>query len=106
MRLGEDLEAVADAEDRASCFRELLQWDHDLREAGDGTRAEVVAIGEAAGYDHGVHALEVGVGVPELDCVRAHPLHAVQGVPVAIRAGEDRDTYPQETTSHSYSSIV
>ncbi len=50
----EHLEAVADAEDEAAFCRELGDGGHDWGEAGDGTRAEVVAVGEAAGEDDAV----------------------------------------------------
>src|ERR687898_836082 len=106
VRLGQDLEAVADAENRASAFRELFQRAHDVREAGDRAWSQVVAVGESAGNDHRVDTLEVRIGVPQLDCVSTHPLHTVKGVPIAVGPGEDRNAYSQETTSHSYSSIV
>jgi hypothetical protein len=47
--LAEDLEAVADAEDRAALGRVVADGVHDRREAGEGAAAEVVAVGEAAG---------------------------------------------------------
>ena len=49
--LGEDLEAVADADDRAAVRRELRHRAHHRGEPGDGAGAEVVAMGEAAGDD-------------------------------------------------------
>src|SRR5919107_6029523 len=106
MCLGEDLETVADAQDGATALRELLERPHDLREAGDSTGPEVVAVGEAARHYNGVHALEVGVGVPQLDGLRAGALYTIERVAVAVGSGKDGYAYPQERTSHSYSSIV
>ena len=63
--LAEHLEAVADAEHRPAVARELDHRLHQRREASDGAHAQVVAVGEAAGHDHGVDAAEVAVAVPE-----------------------------------------
>ena len=49
--LGEHLEAVADADDRAAGGGEVGDRVHHRREAGDGAGAQVVAVGEAAGDD-------------------------------------------------------
>src|SRR5215213_6518288 len=104
--LGEHLEAVADTQDGAAGAGEVLERGHHLGEAGYGAGTQVVAVGEAAGYDHGVRAFQICVGVPELDRLGTHPLDGVESVPVAVGAGKDRDPYPHRTTSHSYSSIV
>ena len=87
---------------------ELFERAHDVREAGDGAGTQVVAVGEAAGHDHGVRTLQVRVGVPELDRLGTHPLDGVQGVAVAVGAGEDGYPYLSMPlpTSHSYSSMV
>src|SRR5215210_4082223 len=106
MCLGQDLEAVTDAKYRTSAFRELFQLAHNVREAGYGSGSQIVTVGEASGNDHRVDTLEIRISVPQLDRLGAHPLHTVQGVPVAVGTREDRNAYPQETTSHSYSSIV
>jgi hypothetical protein len=47
--LGEDLEAVADAEDQAAAGGKPLDRLHDRRKAGDGAGAQVIAVGKAAG---------------------------------------------------------
>ena len=44
---------------------EALDLGHDRREARERARAQVVAVGEAAGDDHRVDALQVVVAVPE-----------------------------------------
>src|SRR5919202_5043776 len=106
MRLGKHLKAVADAKHGSPALREAFEGTHNFREAGDGAGPKVVAVGEAAGEDHGVHALEVGVGVPELDGSGARAFDGVERVAVAVGAREDRYPDPQERTSHSYSSTV
>ena len=64
---------------------------HHGGELGDRTAAQVVAVGEAAGHDDGVDALEVGVGVPEADGLGAGQAHRTGGVDVVERAGEGDD---------------
>ena len=63
--LAQHLEAVADAQDQAAVAGETLDLGHHRREAGDRADPQVVAVGEAAGDDHGVDAAQVGVGVPQ-----------------------------------------
>ena len=63
--LGEDLEAVADADDGPAGVGEVAHGVHDRREPGDGAGAQVVAVGEAAGHDDGVDAVDRAVAVPE-----------------------------------------
>jgi hypothetical protein len=53
-RLAQHLEAVADAEHGTAVARELDHRLHQRREARDRPHAQVVAVGEAAGHDHGV----------------------------------------------------
>jgi hypothetical protein len=62
---GEDLEAVADAEDETAGVGEVATDCMTGREAGDGAGAEVVAVGEAAGNEDCVDVLEVFGVVPE-----------------------------------------
>src|SRR5882762_10316585 len=61
----EDLETVADAEDKTTGFGEFGDGVHDGREAGDGAGAEIVAVGEAAGEDDGVAIVEIFGLVPD-----------------------------------------
>ncbi len=63
--LAEDLEAVADAEHRAAGLGELDHLAHHRREASQRTDAQVVAVGEAAGDDDRIDALQIGVAMPE-----------------------------------------
>jgi hypothetical protein len=89
-RFLEDLEPVADAEHGAAGARELPHRLHHRAEAGDGPGAEVVAVGEPAGKDHGVDIGKVGVLVPDQPHVlAAHVADDVFGVVIAVRAGED-----------------
>src|SRR4029450_8369992 len=60
---------------------ELGDRAHHRGEPGDGAAAQVVAVGEAAGEDDGVHALEVAVAVPQRDGVGAHGGDGEAGVP-------------------------
>ncbi len=64
--------------------------DHHGREARDGADAQVVAVGEAAGDDDGVDALEVRVAVPELHRV-ARERAGEARVRVVAGAGEGDD---------------
>ena len=66
VRLGQDLEPVADAEDRAARLGEAHDLGHDRAEARDGAAADVVAVGEAARQHDRVEAGEVGVAVPDV----------------------------------------
>src|SRR5215210_170806 len=92
MRLGQDLKTVTDAKNRTSVLRELLQRSHDVSEAGDGAGSQIVTVGEAAGNDHRVDTLEVSISVPQLDRLGTHPLHTIQGVPVAVGSRKDRNS--------------
>ena len=61
--LGEDLEPIADAEDRRPARGEPFHLLHHRGEAGDGSGAQVVAVGEAPGKDDTVGPREVGLAV-------------------------------------------
>ncbi len=61
----EDLEAVADAQHEPALVGELDHRLHHRSEARDRSGAQIVPIGEAAGNDDGVNALQVAVAVPE-----------------------------------------
>ncbi len=89
--LGQDLEAVARPEDRATGRGERLDRAHDRREARDGAGAQVVAVGEAAGQHHRVrrargrsrHATRGRASQPRTD------VGDVREVALAPRAGKD-----------------
>src|SRR5438128_1557175 len=63
--LGEDLEAVADAEHGAPGAGEVGYRAHHRREAGDGAGAQVVAVGETPRQHHAVHPPQGGLVVPQ-----------------------------------------
>ncbi|KKK88572.1 hypothetical protein LCGC14_2741790 [marine sediment metagenome] len=92
MRLAQELEAVANADERLASLGVGSDSLHHWREPPDRTAAQVVAVGEAAGeYDH-VVAGEVPLPVP--DKVRLLAQHAGQrvvGVVVAPSAGKYDD---------------
>ena len=90
--LAEDLEAVADAENGAAGCGETFYRLHDRRELGDGSAAEVVAVGETAGNDDGVEAGERGVLMPhEVGGGAGKVIESENAVLVAIRAREADD---------------
>ena len=87
--LAEDLEAVADAEDGLATGGGVLDRAHDGGEAGDGTAAEVVAVGESAGDDDGFVGIDAGVLVPGVaDGLLEDVADGVEGILVAIGSGE------------------
>ena len=94
-RLAQHLEAVADAEHRAALARERDHRLHDRREARDRADAQVVAVGEAAGDDDRVDALQVGVAVPQ-DRRLADALARELRVDLVAGAGEAQHAEPHE----------
>ena len=64
-RFHQDLESVADAQHQSSIGGEFADCRHDGRELGDGAAAQVIAVGEAAGEDHGIDIAERGRVVPD-----------------------------------------
>jgi len=90
-RLAQDLEAVADAQHRQAPPGRGDDLGHDRRDARDRSRPQVVAVGEAAGHDHGVDPAQVAVGVPQRDGRAAREAHRARGVAVVERAGERDD---------------
>ena len=98
--LAQDLEPVADAEHRSPAARELAHGVHDRREARDRPDAEVVAVGETAGKDHGVDAAQVAVAVPE-DLGVAEAAAGEQGVDLVARAGEPHYAEPHAAAPSS-----
>ena len=70
--------------------REALDLGHHRREARDRADAQVVAVGEAAGDDDGVHAAQVRVGVPQQRRL-AGATRREQRVDVVAGAGEADD---------------
>ena len=65
VRLAQNLEAVADADDGLASLGVSPHSFHHGRESGDGAGAQVVAVGEAAGDDDGVVGIKVAFTVPD-----------------------------------------
>ncbi len=97
MGLAQHLKAVADPQHEAAGARELGHLLHHRGEAGDRARPQVVAIGEAAGHDHRVHALEIAVGVPQQRGL-AHALGRLYSVDVVAGAGKANDPELHDST--------
>src|SRR5436190_13354523 len=94
MGFGEHLEAVTDAEHPAALVGVALDRFHGWGEAGDGPRAQVIAVGKAARQDDEVVALYVRLGVPDyIRLLAQHFAHRVEGVLVAVRARENDYSY-------------
>src|SRR5438270_669739 len=72
--LAQDLKPVADAPHEAAAVGELADPLHHGRETRDRAGPQVVAVGEAAGEDDAVTALELGVLVPQVDELLAEDL--------------------------------
>ena len=65
-----------------------------VESGADRARPQVVAVREAAGHDHRVDALQVGVGVPEHHRLGAHQLDRARGIAVVAGAREGDDADP------------
>ena len=91
-RLAENLEAVADAQDRAAGSDEVADGGHHRREPGDRAGAQVVAVREAARQHHDVGAVEARLLVPdELRLLPEHVLHGVIRVVIAVGSWKNDD---------------
>lgn len=93
VRLAQDLEAVADAQDGQASSGLAHDFTHDGGGRGDRAAAQVVAVGEAA-WDHDrVHAVQVGVLVPQGHGLRTRDFHRAGGIAVieGAREGDDSD---------------
>ena len=85
--LAQHLEAVADPQYRAAVTGEGQHRGHHRREAGDRAHAQVVPVGEPAGDDHGVDAVQVRIRVPE-ELGLAHAVGREQGVALVAGTGK------------------
>ena len=90
--LAEDLEAVADTENKSSLSCKLLHRPHYWREPSDGTRSKVVTVGKPAGYDDAIIPGQISVLVPDIvyGLVEHFPENVV-AITVAPGAWEDYD---------------
>ena len=92
MRLAQDLETVADAQDGQASSGFAHDFTHDGSGRRDRTAAQVVAVGEAAGDDDRVDAVQVGVLVPQGHGLRTGGLNRAGGIAVVEGAGEGDDS--------------
>jgi len=88
VRFGEDLKAVADADDEAAVVGELFHSLHHGAEPSDRAATQVIAVAETAGHDDAVGVAERGVLVPDEPRGVAKVPHGVDGVLVAVAGGE------------------
>ena len=99
-RLLQNLEPIADAQHQPAAIREIGDRLHHRCEAGDGTAAQVVTIGKAAGKDHQIEAVEMLLAM--IDVTHRLLEHVQQGVgaiPVAPGSREDDDAGPHDPPS-------
>src|SRR5579871_5446132 len=91
--LAEDLETVADAEHQTAIARKRPHSIHDRRARSDGTAAQIVAIGEAAGYHDEVSPFrQRGLRMPDhARLVAGGEFQSARHVALAIDTGEDED---------------
>jgi len=89
----ENLEAVADAEDKAAGFSEFCDGVHDRRKACNGAGAEVVSVRKAAGKQDGVTIVEIFRLMPdEFDRLLQNMADRVKRVVIAVGPGENHYT--------------
>jgi hypothetical protein len=93
-RLGEHLEAVADAEDESAVARIRIDRAHHRTEAGDDAGADVVAVREPARQDDRVDVLQIAGFVPQRHRLAAGDMDGVDRVDVAVAARKDDDADP------------
>jgi hypothetical protein len=88
VRLAQDLEPVADPQDRAARCGVALDRLHHRAEPRDRPGPEVVAVAEPAGQDHHVGAAQVGVPVPDQVGVGTDRLGGPHRVDIGVTAGK------------------
>ena len=88
---GEDLKAVADAEDQAAVVGELFHGLHHRAEPRDRAAAQIIAVAETAGDDDAVGVAERGVLVPDEPGGMAEQADGVDGVLVTVARGKLED---------------
>ncbi|SLD03293.1 Uncharacterised protein [Mycobacteroides abscessus subsp. massiliense] len=101
--LAQHLEPIADAQDWQPLRSSIDHRAHHRREPRDGPRTQVVTVGEAAGHDHGVNGLQVGIVMPQRDRLGAREPGRAGGVDVVKGAGEGDDT---DASGHSDSRTI
>ena len=91
VRFGQDLKAVADADDEAAVVGELFHGLHHGAEPRDRAAAQIIAVAKAAGHDDAIGVAEGGVLVPDEVRGMAEQADGVDGVLVAVAGGELED---------------
>ena len=90
--LGQDLEAVADAEHGGAGLRAPHDLAHHRAARRHGAAAQIVAVGEAAGHADQVELRQLGLLVPDPQHgLPEHGLHGDGEVAVAVGAGKGDD---------------
>ena len=93
LRLGQDLEAVADAKHRHAAIRLLSHRAHDRRMRGHRAGAQIIAIGEAARQHDQIHGRKLRLPMPDHHRLHARDLfERHRDVAVAIRSREYDDS--------------
>src|SRR4029077_13663550 len=89
----ENLKAIANAEDETTRAGEPRNRVHYRRKTRDRAGAQIIAVGEAAGQNHGVETGEVLRLVPDgLGRYVKDFVYSVQGIVIAVRSGKYDDT--------------
>ena len=89
----EDLEPVADTEDKAALVGKGNDFLHDRRKARDGAGAQVVAVAESARKYDEIAVLQIMILVPQLHHRLLHPLaQHIDHVFVTVRSRENDDS--------------
>jgi hypothetical protein len=60
-----NLKTIAYSQHKSTGLGKLLDRIHDWRESRQSARAEVVAIGKPAGYDHSIISAQIRVAMPD-----------------------------------------
>ncbi len=90
--LHQNLKAVADAQHQPAVGGEFADALHDGRKLGDGSAAQIIAVGKTAGKDQRIHIAEVGGIVPdEFGVLPENVRDGIPSVVIAIAAGKHDD---------------
>ena len=100
-RFGEDLEAVADAEDKFALGSMVTGGPQSRGKAGDRTTAQIVAIAKTTGDDDDIEVAQVTVLVPDhagglAEEALGHP----EDIAIAVRSREDDNPKFEASARH------
>lgn len=86
------LKTITNANDQAAVTGKMLNGVHNGREAGNGTGAKIVAVGEPAGDDDTIITREICLTVPYMVCGMSEDMvHSIVTVRITPSAGEEDD---------------